>query len=67
MRELVEHAPPGDLEFLDGIKVIRPDGWTLVLPDPEDPLTHVWAEGETANAAGEFAAEAVEAIRKALQ
>ncbi len=67
MRELVEHAPPGDLELLDGIKVVRPDGWTLVLPDPEDPLTHVWAEGETASAAGELAAEAVDAIGKALQ
>ena len=67
MRELVEHPPPGDLELLDGIKVIRPDGWTLVLPDPEDPLTHVWAEGETADAAGELAAEAVDAIGKALQ
>ena len=22
----------------------EPDGWVLVVPDPEEPLTHVWAE-----------------------
>ena len=21
------------------------DGWALVVPDPEEPVTHVWAEG----------------------
>jgi mannose-1-phosphate guanylyltransferase/phosphomannomutase len=24
--------------------VIEEDGWALVLPDPEEPVTHVWAE-----------------------
>ena len=31
--------------LLDGIKVISPTGWVLVVPDPEEPTTHVWAEG----------------------
>ena len=30
--------------LVDGVKVIEADGWALVLPDPEEPLTHVWAE-----------------------
>ncbi len=30
--------------LVDGVKVIEEDGWALVLPDPEEPLTHVWAE-----------------------
>jgi mannose-1-phosphate guanylyltransferase/phosphomannomutase len=30
--------------LVDGVKVIEDDGWALVLPDPEEPLTHVWAE-----------------------
>ena len=30
--------------LVDGVKIIYPDGWALVLPDPEEPLTHVWAE-----------------------
>ena len=31
--------------LVDGVKIMYPDGWALVLPDPELPVTHVWAEG----------------------
>jgi hypothetical protein len=27
------------------VKIIYPDGWALVLPDPELAITHIWAEG----------------------
>jgi mannose-1-phosphate guanylyltransferase/phosphomannomutase len=30
--------------LVDGIKVVSEEGWVLVVPDPEDPVTHVWAE-----------------------
>ena len=33
-----------ELVLVDGVKVLETDGWALVLPDPEEPLTHVWAE-----------------------
>ena len=33
--------------LVDGVKVLHDDGWALVLPDPEEPLTHVWAEAAT--------------------
>ncbi len=47
MRTLMEQlAEEGaELVLLDGIKVITPTGWVLVVPDPEEPTTHVWAEG----------------------
>ena len=47
MRTLMEQlAEQGaDLVLVDGIKVRADDGWVLVVPDPEDPVTHVWAEG----------------------
>ena len=47
MRTLMEQlAEQGaDLVLVDGIKVQADDGWALVVPDPEDPVTHVWAEG----------------------
>jgi mannose-1-phosphate guanylyltransferase/phosphomannomutase len=47
MRNLMEQlAEQGaDLVLVDGIKVLADDGWALVVPDPEDPVTHVWAEG----------------------
>ena len=44
MRTLVERSQGRELVLVDGVKVIEDDGWALVLPDPEEPLTHVWAE-----------------------
>ncbi len=48
MEQLVEEGAV--LELLDGIKVQTPDGWALVVPDPEEPCTHVWAEGRDESA-----------------
>jgi mannose-1-phosphate guanylyltransferase / phosphomannomutase len=45
MRTIVEQLAGRDLVLVDGVKVPEEDGWALVLPDPEEPLTHVWAEG----------------------
>jgi mannose-1-phosphate guanylyltransferase / phosphomannomutase len=45
MRTLVERSSGRDLILVDGVKVLEEDGWALVLPDPEEPVTHVWAEG----------------------
>ena len=43
MEELTDQG--ASLVLVDGIKVVTDDGWVLVVPDPEDPITHVWAEG----------------------
>jgi mannose-1-phosphate guanylyltransferase/phosphomannomutase len=48
MRTLMERFQGRDLILVDGIKVLEDDGWALVLPDPEEPLTHVWAEAPSA-------------------
>lgn len=49
MRRVVEQAHGRDLSLVDGVKVMEGDGaWALVLPDPEEPRTHVWAEGPSA-------------------
>ena len=47
MRTLMEQLAEEDAELilLDGIKVLSATGWVLVVPDPEEPTTHVWAEG----------------------
>jgi mannose-1-phosphate guanylyltransferase/phosphomannomutase len=47
MRALVEGAAQRSLILVDGVKVVENGGWALVLPDPEEPVSHVWAEGET--------------------
>ena len=43
MEQLTEEGAA--LVLVDGIKVVSEAGWALVVPDPEDPVTHVWAEG----------------------
>jgi mannose-1-phosphate guanylyltransferase/phosphomannomutase len=46
MRTLMEQLSEegAELTLIDGIKVRAGDGWALVVPDPEEPVTHVWAE-----------------------
>jgi mannose-1-phosphate guanylyltransferase/phosphomannomutase len=51
MREIVEFAKDRDVLLVDGVKITMDDGWVLVLPDPEGPTTHVWAEGRDESSA----------------
>ena len=32
---------------MDGIKVFDERGWAQVLPDPDEPLVHIYAEGRS--------------------
>ena len=66
MRSLIEQAE-GELVLVDGVKVITEDGWTLALPDPVDPVTHVWAEGDSDADARRLAQEYVRKIRTLLK
>jgi len=60
MRNLVEQLDDRETVLVDGVKVLEEDGWALVVPDPEEPLTHVWAEAKTQKGsvarAGQYAA-----------
>ncbi len=47
MREIVERSKGEELVLVDGVKIVYPEGWVLVLPDPELPSTHIWAEGDS--------------------
>jgi mannose-1-phosphate guanylyltransferase/phosphomannomutase len=52
MRTVVEAAGDRQIDTTDGVRIIEPDGgWVLVLPDPADAVTHLWAEGTDADAA----------------
>jgi mannose-1-phosphate guanylyltransferase / phosphomannomutase len=52
MRTVVEAADDREMDTTDGVRVVEPDGgWVLVLPDPEEAVTHLWAEGPDADAA----------------
>jgi mannose-1-phosphate guanylyltransferase/phosphomannomutase len=47
MRVLNERLAGRDLDLTDGIKVFDERGWSQVLPDPDEPLIHFYAEGAT--------------------
>jgi mannose-1-phosphate guanylyltransferase/phosphomannomutase len=45
MRVLNERLQGRKVDLLDGIKVFDDRGWAQVLPDPDEPLLHLYAEG----------------------
>ena len=55
MRQVLEAAGEREVDTTDGIRVVEADGrWTLVLPDPTQALTHLWAEAPDQLAAQEL-------------
>ncbi|MDQ1704854.1 MAG: mannose-phosphate guanylyltransferase / phosphomannomutase [Frankiaceae bacterium] len=55
MRAVLEAAGNRTVETTDGVRVVEPDGrWALVLPDPAEAVTHIWAEGSSDAAAEEL-------------
>ena len=67
MRTTMEWAKDRDVLLVDGVKVLHDGGWALVLPDPEEPLTHVWAESASDHGARQLAQEYARRIRHALR
>jgi mannose-1-phosphate guanylyltransferase/phosphomannomutase len=48
MRHVSSSARGDRTDDTEGLKIFEGRStWALVLPDPEDPVTHVWAEGST--------------------
>ena len=66
MRSLMEMGSR-NVELVDGVKIIHANGWMLALPDPEDPVTHIWAESGTDNEARQLAQEYARRIRQLLR
>src|SRR5947209_15445484 len=47
MRVLSERLRDRKLDLTDVIKVFEKRGWAQVLPDPDEPFVHIYAEGKT--------------------
>ena len=45
MRELGERVRDLRVEPADGIRVEENGGWAQLVPDPDEPLFHIYAEG----------------------
>jgi mannose-1-phosphate guanylyltransferase/phosphomannomutase len=67
MRQLVESIKDRELLLIDGVKVLDDVGWVLILPDPQEPVTHVWAEDATEARARSKAQEYAVRLRQMLQ
>ncbi|MDL4812917.1 mannose-1-phosphate guanyltransferase [Actinomadura opuntiae] len=66
MRHVVEAAGSRTLDTTDGVRVVEDDGgWVLVLPDPAEAVTHLWAEGPDADAAQELLEEWAVVVERA--
>jgi mannose-1-phosphate guanylyltransferase/phosphomannomutase len=57
MRVLNERFANANIDLLDGIKVFDERGWMQALPDPDEPLIHIYAEGGSDEQSAELAQE----------
>jgi mannose-1-phosphate guanylyltransferase/phosphomannomutase len=67
MRSLMEQSKDREVVLVDGVKVLHDQGWALALPDPEEPITHIWAEGASDADARRLAQEYARRIRQLVR
>ena len=67
MRVLTEQMKGKETDLLDGIKITEPHGWAQVVPDANEPLVHVYAEGETEEEATGSRASCAPSSRRSSQ
>jgi mannose-1-phosphate guanylyltransferase/phosphomannomutase len=56
MRTLIDEAKGHDTDNLDGLKVYLDEGWVSLMPDPDQPRFHIYAEGRNADESDELCA-----------
>ena len=67
MRVLNEQLADRRLDLLDGIKVFDERGWMQALPDPDEPVLHLYAEGHDDEATAALEAELRGLVDEILQ
>ncbi len=67
MRELVEQTQHQPVDLIDGVKVWHGDDWVLVIPDTDEPITHLWAEGRDDRGARRLADEYTRRIEQLVR
>jgi mannose-1-phosphate guanylyltransferase / phosphomannomutase len=67
MRVLNERLAGREVDLTDGIKVFSERGWAQVLPDPDEPLLHLYAEGGSLEESEELAEELREVVEEIEQ
>jgi len=54
MRVLMAETSGDNVELIDGIKIYREGGWTLILPDASEPFFRIYAEAQSLDEACEM-------------
>jgi mannose-1-phosphate guanylyltransferase / phosphomannomutase len=67
MRVLTERLKDREVDLRDGIKVFDERGWAQVLPDPDEPVVHVYAEGRDEEGSAELEEELRGLVEAVLQ
>jgi mannose-1-phosphate guanylyltransferase/phosphomannomutase len=67
MRVLTERLKDRDVDLRDGIKVFDRRGWGQVLPDPNEPVVHIYAEGPDEETSAELEQELHGLVEEVLQ
>jgi mannose-1-phosphate guanylyltransferase/phosphomannomutase len=67
MRVLNEQLADRRLDLLDGIKAYDDRGWVQAIPDPDEALVHVFAEGATRSQSEALADELASRIESIVQ
>jgi mannose-1-phosphate guanylyltransferase/phosphomannomutase len=67
MRVVTERFRDREVDLLDGIKVFDERGWAQVLPDPDEPLVHIYAEGKTPEDSRALETELRELVEEIMQ
>jgi mannose-1-phosphate guanylyltransferase/phosphomannomutase len=67
MRLLNEQLAARRLDLMDGVKAYDERGWVQVLPDQDEPVVHLYAEGGTADLSEELVAEVAASVEAIVQ
>jgi mannose-1-phosphate guanylyltransferase/phosphomannomutase len=67
MRVLSERLRDRELDLTDGVKFHDGRGWAQVLPDPDEPLVHLYAEGSTDELSAELEGELRRLVEEIVQ
>jgi mannose-1-phosphate guanylyltransferase/phosphomannomutase len=64
MRNLIQETANDNRQLIDGIRLLRDDGWILIAPDREKDLFHIYAESRSKKKAQAYIKEFKEKIGK---
>jgi mannose-1-phosphate guanylyltransferase/phosphomannomutase len=67
MRVLTERLKGREVDLTDGIKVFDERGWVQLLPDPVEPLLHIYAEGDSEEDSVALEREVRELVEEIMQ